>query len=438
MTDRRNDKSNRSNVLQVMWYEGMPLEPATFQQAQLQTQDTIAYLLHNISAHNWGITKLVIDEVYLAEGVFAVKELECALPDYTTISYAANGDEKDQLTINLKERSNDFKTAELFVFLTLPDNHLSYTSSVARPRYESVETQVKDLNNQDIESTIYMLKPNYTLILAQNPPIGSISIPLACIKFTGINYQLANYSAPTLQVANSPIILAKLETLIRSSRDKIKYLSSKEDEAINNKFLIMNLGNIVFPIEAIIKSNASPYSLYSHLVRSLANAMVFLKDNNDIPVVPEYNHLNHVACLIPLIDYVSNALDFVKEPYKVTQFTQKDGIFAFIIPADATEKITIGVIKKADKTLDDALKWINNAIITTEDKLTKMQDQRIIGAKRNVVKYSNKLDVKTNSQMLVIEIILDEAYITPNKMLCIMNLDLESAPEAINFFSLNA
>ncbi len=429
--------SDKRYALPIMWYEGMPLEPATFQQSQLHVSDTIAYLFKSINTHSWGVTKLVIDQVYLAQGTFAIKELECSMPDFSTISFCADGSDEssNKMMINLKEHSDEFKNKELFVFLTLPDNHLSYTSSVSKPRYESVESEIQDFNSQDITSKIYFLKPNYALTLAEYPAIGSISIPLAKVKFTGINYQLSTYSAPTQQISNSPIILSKLEQLIRAARDKIKYLSNKEDESFENKFLIMNIANIIFPIENIVKTNASPCALFDHLIKSLAHALVFLKDNKNVPTVPEYNHLDHVASISPLVDYINNALDFVKESYKTEHFTQKDGIFAFILPENYTQnKITIGLYKKANNSLDSTLKWITNAIITTEDKLTTMQDQRIIGAKRSSIKYSDKLDIKTTNDMLLIEIALDPSYITPNKMICIMNLDLENAPESIQFF----
>jgi|GEM_PF-3494092 len=423
----------------VMWYEGMPLEPTTFQQAYLNTSDTIGYLIGSMSKYNWGVTKLVIDEVYLAEGKFAIKELECSLPDYSTIAFnATTADDSQALTIDLKTRSDDFKQKDLFVFLTIPDNHLAYNSSVAKPRYNSKEVDsVKDLNDQDLESKIYFLRPNYSLTLSEHPPIGNISIPLARVKFTGISYQLSQYAAPTQQIMNSPILVNQLEQMIRSARDKLKYLANKDDDGVGNKFFMMNIARIVFPIEHIVKANLSPYALFAHLIGSLSSAIVFVKDDANMPTIPDYNHLDHVASIMPLVAYMNKALDFVKESYKSAQFTEKDGIYGFILPEEKVEKITIGVIKKAEHTMDEISKWINNAIITTEDKLTMMQDQRVIGAKRKNIKYSDKLDVKTTNDMLLVDVMIDTAYITPGKMLCIMNLDLDHAPEAIELFSEN-
>lgn len=422
-----------------MWYEGMPLDPCVFQQEYLHLMDTLAYTIESTNSNNWGVTKLKIDEEKISEGMFGIKELECLMPDYSPIIFNADNasEESKFMSINLKDHTDELKNKDLFIFLTLPNNALAYDSNISKARYKTYEVEsIKDLNKEGNESTISFLKPSFELMLSEIPILGSICMPVAKINFNGLNFQLAEYAPPTLNLKCSPLLIEKLEKLIKSGREKLRYLTNKNDDSLENKFLIMNLAKICFKIEAILRNNENPYKLFLALVDSLSNTITFFKENTTIPVVPAYNHLDHLSSISPLINYINKGMDSIKESYKREEFKEQEGVFGVILSKEIEneEKITIGVTKKANNTLEDTNRWIKNAIITTEDKLTQMQDQRVTGAKRILIKYSDKLDLKETPDMLLVEITLNPSYITPNKMLCIMNFEQDNTPEKIHFF----
>lgn len=419
----------------IMWYEGMPLDPAVFQQSDLHKAEILDYLLKSIYPNSFGVTKLNIDETKLSEGIFAIEELECIMPDHSIIAIEKDSDKK--LSIDLKERAQDFKLEAMYIFLTIPNNHLAYESSIAKPRYSLKEIEgVKDITNKDSESTIHFLEPLVSLTIGSQTPIGMLSLPVAKIHFTGINYEITNYIAPTLTINTSNKLTDKLTAILTSGRDKLKYLLNKNEDTAENKLKITNLGNLIFPIEKILKTKMHPEALFDHLINNLGSAISLLHDNFNVPTIPKYNHLNILGSIFPLLELVNDCLESIKEPYQLAHFTQKDGIFGIKLPvaANNAEKITIGLHKNAKTSTDDLATWLTNAIITSEDKLTTMQDQRIQGANRTIIKHSERLDIKKTNEMLLAEISLDKSYITPGKLICILNLDLANAPEMINLF----
>lgn len=410
----------------------MPLDPAVFQQSFLYHEDTTSYLMQNMHENHWGIVKLEWDDVYLSDGILKLKTLEAIMPNFSRVNFPA--DQDDSLQINLKERSDEFKNTDLFIYLTLPDNDLSYNSSTAKPKYKAKAISgIKDLNDADLEYTVSFLKPEYNLYLGLTPPIGYIAMPLAKMRFTGIAFQFVEYTPPTVKISNSKTLINQVEELIKSGRDKLKYLLAKDDKNIENQWLMYQIGQIVFPLEHLLKQDASPYALFQHLVRTLSSDMTL---SGSIPSVPEYNHSDSLAGLAPLIEYVALSLNQVQESYKAEGFSQKDGMFGIMLPADNTpESIVIGFNKKPEMQLDELIRWINNAIITSEDKLTTAQDQRIIGAKREVLKYSTDLDMKSTADMILVSVKLEPAFYTPGKMLCIMNFDTMAAPDSISLYT---
>lgn len=418
----------------IMWYEGMPLEPAIFQQSFLYTEEKINYLMKNMHPYNWGILQIAFNETTMTDGIVKIKELECILPDFTHLSFPNDLDA--ELSINLKERMDDFKKGELTLYLSLPNNHLAYVSSIAKPRYEQkVIESIQDLNDNESTTKISFLKPTYSLKLDTTPPSGYISIPLAKIVYTGLHFQFTQFGAPCLKISTNTQLTHKLEQLIKTSKDKLKYLINKNEDG-RNSLIISNIARIAFPLEQILNNDEHPYSLFSVLINGLAGAMILFSQEN-MPSVPEYKHTDYMRAISPLISYIESALAQIEEAYLINSFARQDGMFAIMLPNNKTDKIIISVLKQADISIEKTLNWIENAIIATEDKLINMQDQRIIGAKRERIKYAKQLDLKSKEDMLLVEITLSNTYISNQKMLCIMNFDIESMPETINLISLN-
>lgn len=417
--------------LPILWYEGMPLNPSIFQQDFLYTESKFAFLFKNLNQFCYGIINLEWNDLYITNGILQIKKLECILPDLSFCQLPI--DPEDDLSINLKEHSDLLKKEEMFVFLSLPENHLSHDETSTKARYKIKDIGgIKDLSNKETEAQISFLKPDFKLSIGLIPPIGNVSLPLCKIKFTGINFSFSEYAPPVLKLSQSKELLKTMQSLAKTGRDKLAYLSSKNDESINNKIAINNLAKIVFSLEKNIILNQSTDLVYSSLVDILNNAIIF---NNTIPMIPEYNHLDHRASITLLIDFISKALEKIEEAYSRKTFQEQEGLFAIMLEENQIDYITIGIEKSFDTELDSIIKWINNAIIASEDKITLMQDQRLIGAKREQIRNDEELDLQANQDMLLIRIKIDKAYITPNKMLCIMNFSKNTKPENLFLFS---
>jgi len=420
--------------LPIMWYEGMPLEPAVFQQNFLYTEHARQTILSQTTPNGWGIIDCTIDDTYLADGILKLKNLECILPDLTLIEFPDDIDA--DLSIDLKERTEDLKKGDLFLFLILPDNNLSYMSTTAKPRFQAKTIDnVQDFNLPDCQVSVTYLKHNYSLFLDKTPPIGYISIPLLKIRYNGIRFQFVDYIPPILKISCNKFLAEKLENLIKSSRDKLKFLMTKDAENRNN-FLIANLANISFLLEQASKCDEHPYELFKKLIQSLHNAIVLFPGEN-MPNIAPYNQIDCGISILPLMKYISTALEEIKETYERILFARQDGMFAIMLPENIGQKITVGITKPVDLDPESIVRWINNAIITSEDRLTEMQDRRIIGAQREIIKIAANLDLESREDMILVEITLDSTYFSSGKLLCIMNFDIPHMPENAVLFAPN-
>jgi type VI secretion system protein ImpJ len=415
----------------IAWYEGMPLEPAVFQQDFLYKQYISEKVLKNIQKEYFGIINLEWNDLSITNGILQIKSIECILPDLTY----CNIENDNNLTIDLKEKNNELKKSNLFVYITIPDNHLAYDSNTAQARYRKKEISVVDITNKE-DANISVLEGNFKLMLSPSLPIGFVGLPLCEITFTGISYEFTDFSGPILKISNSPAIHNRVSELIKSAKDKILYLASKNDDSIMGKLQISSIAQIIFPLERIVLGNESPYTLYSSLVNAIAPAIIF-ETGKTLPMLNNYDHYNPINSINPLLEFIENMLDKIKQAYKSTKLEEREGLFATVLSKTEGNYITIGLVKPENIETSALIKWAQNAIIATEDKMVAMQDQRLKGAEREYIQEDDILDLKAPDNTVLIRIKNDPKFITANKMLCILNFDSNIKPEKITIFHSN-
>lgn len=415
--------------LPVMWYEGMPLTPQVLQQQQLFQNEVLLQITKSFNQHFYGVINLEWNDIYITDGVLQIKNLECILPDLSY--YNLPIDDTDLLSITLKELQIK---SDIYIYITLPDNELAYESNSAKARYIPKDIEgIKDLTNKDTEAQITFLKPDFRLVCDNNLPLGVVGFPICQISFNGISYAFTNYRPPVFKISKNDIISTRLAELAKSGRIKLNYLASKKSDNSTIRLWIANLGAIVFTLEKAISCDYSPFELYKDLASTLANSLAFFSELT-LPILPEYKHLNQSESILPMLDFIESAFEKAKESYTKFAFQEQEGLFAIDTAGESI--ITIGITKKPEQSVDDMTKWLANATIASDDKLIQLQDQRILGAVREFIRYDDTLDVAATETMILAKIKLDKAFATPNRMICIMNLNSKENPEKIELFTI--
>lgn len=429
----------KKNPFSVLWYEGMALEPQIFQQEFLYNEESREYFLKYATPYSWGVINLELETTYLAEGILRVKNLEAILPDFSRIIFPYFND--DSLEIKLADKKDELSKDELFVFLAVPVDCSTQEKNTINPRYEAKEIEnVADFNISENLVTVSYMKPRYFLYVGKTGPERHIALPLAKIHFTGVEFQLVEYSPPSFSIKNSDMLINKLSDLVSSGRDKLKYLLNQTGEkAQRANSMMINLAQIIMPLEQTLKAGETPYNLFKILVNSIAHALAFYKGTT-LPMAPEYDHTDYLKSILPLIEFVELSFENVKETYKQYKFDESDDLFGIALKQiqEECEHIYVGMVINEKSTTEKTIAWAKSAIVATENHFDKVQDQRILGPNREIVKYIPELELSEQEDMILVKIECSPTFITEGEVLCIMNLSLEDArPKNLFLFTPN-
>ena len=420
------------NSCPVAWYEGMPLESSTFQHNQIYFDFVSQFLTSSITPNSWGIKNLEWETLYLSEGILSIKTIESILPNFSHFVFPIFED--DSLEIDLNKYKEDLSKEPLFVFLSVSQDYTSHSKGAFKAKYDikTVEN-IKDWNDSENQTSISLLKTIGKLHIGKAPLERSLSIPLAKVKFSGLAFEFEEYIPPCLNLKTAQPIYLKVIELIEKGRDKIRYFMNQNTNDARNKSL--TLSQIILPLEGIIKLNLPLSTLYYELIKSISHALFFQKNRN-IPMIPNYDHLNIESSILPLLNFIETALNNTKEAYKRISFSKNKNIFATLINSDS-ESITIGITKKPNTSKDKIINWIKTAVIASEDKIIEAQDNRILGTGRKIIEAAPELELSSLEDMILLKVDMQSEYITKESMLCIVNLHKDEDPENIFFFQEN-
>ncbi len=420
--------SNKEKNLPIMWYEGMPLSPIVFQQAFLYQEKNILNILGSLTNYAWGIINLKWNDLQIKDGFLSLQNIECIFPDFTYCYFPIQ--DGDVLSINLQDHKNAIKKEELFVFLIIPKNNLACESSFSKARYQVIKSDlIKDFNSLDSEAEISLLKPELKLIIGQEIPSGYSGVPLCKISFNGIEFLIQDYQPPFLHIKNFKEVYEKGWKIISMGKDKLLYLKNKSEE--KDIYLINCISRIVFSLEKDVLMNAHPFEFYKTIVNLIGDAYV-IKNILNLPLIKPYDHANQKDSILPVLDFIHDAVNEIEEKYSQTVFAEKDEVF-FVLNEKFEGFIYVGLFYEENAHYDKINEWISSAVIATEDKLQDVQDQRIIGADRVLIDEVVELNLKSNFNLKLLQITVDHNYISMNKNLYIINSETNKPFKIILF-----
>lgn len=422
----------------ILWYEGMPLDPHVFQQNFLYHQDLNNFLLSSSCPYSWGVVNIEWETTYLAEGSLRIKNLEAIMPDRSIINFPQS--KEDSLEFNLLEMKEELGSQENFVFLILPKDHVAHSKGSSNPRYKTENLEdITDMNTGEDEHCVSFMRPNCSLFVGKFPPERYIAIPLAKIKFSGVDFSFMEYDPPALNIQSTSFILNRVQNFVDSGRDKLKYLFNQTGEQSERaNMMIINLAKILLPLEHMLQSkeSISPYNLFFSLFTSIAHSLAFYKTSS-LPIPPKYEHNNLLDSVSPILEFLETAMQSIKETYKRRKFSESNNIFGLLLDEDSHRdgNLIIGVQVNDKSSKEKTKNWIESAIIGTEDNLGIMQDKRITGLLREHIKEVSDLNLQSTDDVILVKLQSDKNFVTKDKIFCVMNFTSQDRPKNIFLYS---
>ncbi|MGL5720511.1 MAG: type VI secretion system baseplate subunit TssK [Alphaproteobacteria bacterium] len=419
----------------VQWYEGMLLMPQHFQQADQLHHKLLEYHFAVASPYHWGVFNLFVDAGQFANGLFRVLSLEGILPDGTVIFFPQGSDEV--LEVPLAPHASALQQTPLKIYLCLPEVHFfeDGLENKSLPRYESIEAlPVSDNNTGENPIPLARLKPKLQLVVSQMPPARYVSMPLAEISMAGNAFVQTPFIPPLLRIDLAfPLGQACLE-LVQHLRDKISYLqgkiqnlnldalntqSSREAESIRKR-LITGL----LPLEAVLNAKGSvhPYELFKALIH-LASQGATLRHVINVPVFPAYDHANLQNTFQALFDFMDTVLNNVEESYIAIPFEQQDRVYSLPLrEAWLTDSFVLGFQVQAGMSEDDLIDWVQGCVIATDSFVRVAQDNRVLGAGRELIDEAPHLHLTPFRGTVLCEVKWDEQFLRSRETLHIFNI----------------
>ena len=97
--------------------------------------------------------------------------------------------------------------------------------------------------------------------------------------------------------------------------------------------------------------------------------------------------------------------------------------------APETDKVLISLVFQ--KSMEEKIEWLNNAIIVSDSEVDLAVKERITGAKRRILKHHEYPEDLYEPGDLLIEVEVDNKYVFTNKKLIIFNPIQKEKPEMI-------
>lgn len=413
----------------IMWFKGLPVGPEVFQQNSLHHEYKLKTFFQSIFPLNWGVINIDFSENDFINGIFKLNSFQGFGPDFTYFEITP----EDNLFIELEQYKEELKTKPLYIFVSLPNNEYSTQKNIINPRYNPITIEAVDLNNKEEKNKITFLKPNFALEIGGTNNLQNISIPLYKIIYNGMNYQITDYCFPTCSLKNLKKLTIEISNLVILMKDKITFLKHNQ-ESMENSILLSWISNSLFPLERCLKSNSHPYELYSILIDIIGHTFPSAKNTN-LPQIPIYQHNDLYDSMKELISYIKENVKNINVScikYKFKQDTFKNSIIFTITPHSQlnNDLLIVGIEKNISAEYRQTQEWMEEAIIASVDNIALTQEQRTIGARRNLIKNFEEFNIPKLENMMIFGIRLDSEFISKNENICIFNPDNNLMPPA--------
>lgn len=306
---------------QVVWYEGMNLDPHHFQQADRHHSARLNFRLRARAPYDWGFTELHLNPEALANGQFALLRCKGVLPDGLVFNlpeedrapqaralaelFPATAEKLDVYLVIRRERENGGNC----VTPPLPDSGES--------RFSHEDLEVDDDNRGGAQRKIGVARPNLQLRVAGEPLDDFTSMKIAEVKRRANGtFVLSEDFIPACLALEAGSALVRrlndlLSSLVNKSAEFRGQLPFNKKEFTANEITslwLVDLLNAYIPVldHHHKQLKCHPEELYLHLL-SLAGQLTTFPGQPEIRPAdfPRYDHDNLTKCFQTLFATIS-------------------------------------------------------------------------------------------------------------------------------------
>lgn len=414
-----------SNVYKVQWHEGMLLSPQHFQYNERRIEELFytATLCDAYSA--WGVLECDFDKNLLGQGIVEITHLFAILPDGTPVLHTPEIEKPTQKSLALRYNLNELglkNATEVTICLCL------YRASNSKKRYDSVEYgNIPDDNSSDAVINLPILRPKLFLSHEAVPNECS-GFPLLKVFFDGKQFSIQPFLPASLRIQNDHPIRKKLAEIVLNIRQKATYLINKSQHT-TSAILLRETQSILKPLisclcilEPLIgHEKLHPERLFDHLLNVAANLLP-LQTTQIAGTLPAYNPFDPGNSIEYFLRIFEKTISSIQQKYLSVPFHQQDRLFYLHMqPTYVNENLYIGFRCPPGASEKQMHDWLQEAIISSDEKIEVVTTRRISGATRTLVNDDELDDLIPNSSTLIFSIKKGDEFVKAKNNLNIFN-----------------
>lgn len=420
----------------IQWHEGMLLAPQHFQQADFRQEGLLSYHAAAISPFHWGIRRLEIDADKLVAGVFWLRHLEAVMPDGLLVRHSQEDSGADglEVSLDLSAHAEEMRRGPITVHLAVAANVGSLSSvSGEMARYDSTSGDpIVDANTGHGQLAIPRLRPRLRLLVADEVPKKFVSMPLARVHHRDESFALSGYEPPRLHVPVSSALGQTCQQIAQRLRAKAAFLADRAQSPIiaerqplllETKHMVNSLVAALPPFEALLNSGrAHPFDLYLALC-SLVGQVASIGHSLVPPLLEPYHHDDLERSFEAARQYIFQTLEEgINETYLGIPLQWEEGAYQTYFEESWLErKLILGVRGRQGTPMETTHRWLQQSLIGSESRMTRMRHHRTLGAERKQV--DGDSDLVPSRGILLYSLRCDRQFVVGGEQLQIVNLD---------------
>ncbi len=413
----------------VQWHEGMLLAPQHFQESDRRVAGLLHYHLAHGVPHYWGVQRLEVDPVLLANGTFRVTELEAVMPDGLLVDEG-----EDALEVDLTEHVAGVAETTLTVHLAVPvrrDPREAVAGELAR--YGPADAApVPDPTAPGEAVMIPRLRPRPRLLVGDTPPEKYTSFPLARVVVGEESFGATDFVPPHLTLGARRDLRTEVGTVVKSARERAAFLAqlirgapessvSPSDVRRHQRALEILVAGLP-AVEAVLQSrHLHPVQLHQALCvyAGMASGLV---QGTVPPLFPPYDHDDLRATFAPVLSFVRRMVDSVQLQHRALPFQRTAQGFQVEFP-ELPERQTVVVGVRGGDALDEdgARSWFDEAVVGSASRVKTLLERRIRGATREPVAGDPELGLVPRPGVVLFQVGLDPDVVVAGEPLQVLH-----------------
>ncbi len=414
-----------TNVYKVQWHEGMLLSPQHFQYTELRLEQLLYASALSSAYTGWGVLELDIDKSLLSQNIVEISELVAILPDGTTVLHNRDSKLTENQPINLRFNLNDLglkSATETTICLCL------HQTTDNKKRYDSVEyNNIVDENSGDNIITLPILRPKLFL----NPdvvPTECVGFPILKLIFDGQKFLIQPFLPASLSIPSGHPIIKRLAEIVLNLRQKASYLINKAGQTSSAAILrdsqatLRPLISSLCILEPLLGlERLHPERLFDHLINVASNILPM--QITQIPgTLPTYDPFDPGSSIGYFLNIFEKTISSVQQRYLSIPFHQQDRLFYIhLLPSYANDDLYIGFRSPPGMTENQMYEWVQEAIISSDEKIDVVTTRRISGATRTLVQDGDLDDLIPNTGTIIFCIKKTDEFIKARQNINIFN-----------------